>query len=236
MEKQRKVKILAIIALFVAVCGMTLGFAAFSKVLTIESKAIVVPDETKFSIVASGSSTDKTPGGEYNLIPTLVGFTSEEAAEYIELNTAKVINGEQTTISVNTSFFRPGQSAEYILYIHNVGEYDIYLKSMTFNNPEGTEMSKVCKPIEGEEIDPNKLEQICDEIKLKFYALKASQQGSFWMPIESNMTLTNEIDLFPGQSGMGKAVVEYGEGATPIDVPFTVEFSSIELLYSTNPA
>ena len=233
MERQRKYKIFSIVALVVAIAGMTLGFAAFSKVLTIESKATVMPDETKFSIVASGSATDKTPGGEYNLIPTLVGFNSEEEAEYTELNTAKVINGEQTTISINPSFFRPGQSAEYLLYIHNVGEYDIYLKSMTFNNLEGTEMSKVCKPLEGEEIDSDILEQVCAGINLTFYSRTLSNT---WMPVKSNMTLTNEIDLFPGEYGIGKAVVEYSEDATPIDVPFTVEFSSIELLYSTNPA
>ncbi len=50
MEKQRQTKVITIVALVVAVFGISLGFAAFSNILTISSSATVKPDALSFSV------------------------------------------------------------------------------------------------------------------------------------------------------------------------------------------
>ena len=50
MEKSRTSKIIAVVALVVAVLGLSLGFAAFSNTLTISSSATVSPDSGDFDI------------------------------------------------------------------------------------------------------------------------------------------------------------------------------------------
>ena len=54
MEKERQVKLLSIIALVVAITGMTLGFAAFSTTLNISSSATVTPNSSDFKINVYG--------------------------------------------------------------------------------------------------------------------------------------------------------------------------------------
>ena len=51
MEKTRQIKILSIVALVVAIAGMTLGFAAFSTTLSISSSATVTPNSDDFKVV-----------------------------------------------------------------------------------------------------------------------------------------------------------------------------------------
>ena len=58
MEKNKKTKTLAIIALIISILGLTLGFAAFSNTLTISSSATVSPDESDFNINVYGYTSD----------------------------------------------------------------------------------------------------------------------------------------------------------------------------------
>lgn len=57
MEKDRQVKVLSIIALLVAVVGMSLGFAAFSVTLNISSSATVKPSSDNFKLQIYGFGT-----------------------------------------------------------------------------------------------------------------------------------------------------------------------------------
>ena len=50
MEHNRKIKILSIVALVLAISAMTLGFAAFSTTLNISSSASVTPNSGDFSV------------------------------------------------------------------------------------------------------------------------------------------------------------------------------------------
>ena len=54
MEKNRQIKILSIVALVLAIAGMSLGFAAFSSTLTISSSATVTPNSNDFKVVVYG--------------------------------------------------------------------------------------------------------------------------------------------------------------------------------------
>ena len=55
MEKERHIKILSIIALVLAIAGMSLGFAAFSTTLNISSSASVTPNSDNFNIIFCNS-------------------------------------------------------------------------------------------------------------------------------------------------------------------------------------
>ena len=67
MEKNRKVQIIAIVALVVGVVGLSIGFAAFSSVLTIQTSATVTPDSSTMNVDFS-STEDKVEVAE--IIPT----------------------------------------------------------------------------------------------------------------------------------------------------------------------
>lgn len=58
MEKQRQMKLLSIVALVVAIIGMTLGFAAFSTTLSISSSATVTPNSEDFKISLYGMNDE----------------------------------------------------------------------------------------------------------------------------------------------------------------------------------
>ena len=57
MEKDRSGKIIAIVALFVAVVGLSLGFAAFTTSLTIDTAANVTSNSSNWNV---GFSVDGT--------------------------------------------------------------------------------------------------------------------------------------------------------------------------------
>ena len=63
MEKDRRVKVISIFALVIAITGMSLGFAAFSASLDLASNAFVSPDSATFNVKFSTSKDELI---EYN--------------------------------------------------------------------------------------------------------------------------------------------------------------------------
>ena len=63
MEKNRKVQIIAIVALVVGIVGLSIGFAAFSSVLNIQTSANVKPDSSTLNVDFS-SAEDKVEVAE----------------------------------------------------------------------------------------------------------------------------------------------------------------------------
>ena len=55
MERQRKYKVFSIIALMFAVIGLSIGFAAFQKILNVSSSAqVTLPSEDNFKLTLYG--------------------------------------------------------------------------------------------------------------------------------------------------------------------------------------
>ena len=50
MEKNRNAQVIAIVALVVAVLGLSVGFASFSNVLNIQASANVKPDSSTLNV------------------------------------------------------------------------------------------------------------------------------------------------------------------------------------------
>lgn len=58
MERNKKTKVIAIVALIIGVIGLSIGFAAFSSILNIQSSANVKPDNSTMNVIFS-SALDK---------------------------------------------------------------------------------------------------------------------------------------------------------------------------------
>ena len=105
--ESRSSKVVAIVALVVAVIGLGIGFAAFSSTLTISSSATVTPSANSLT----GSS----------ITPTTTGGATAEASSFTET----------TLTGSDAQFTAPGQSVKYSLYAYNAGEYLAYLNGVT---------------------------------------------------------------------------------------------------------
>ena len=105
MEKQRKIKVMSVVALIVAVLGLTVAFAALSQTLTINGAANV--NTATWDVhFANLTGPDITGTGASNSEPTL----------------------DATTIdNVNMSVTKPGDSVTYYFDIVNAGTIDAVL-------------------------------------------------------------------------------------------------------------
>ena len=131
MEKKRGNQVMAIAALFIAVIGLSLGFAAFSNTLNISSSATVTPAATNFDIDFSYANTGSTP--------TLTSTAANVSASPSTLTTVLgTINntpvGSPTIGEFKVDFTEPGQYVEYTFYTMNVGKLEGFLKQINFGS------------------------------------------------------------------------------------------------------
>lgn len=204
MEKQRKIKILSIIALVLAITGMTLGFAAFSTTLSISASAIVTPSSDDFKVVFSSSST----GVETNEIIPISG----EA-----LATSAKVNGLSLS-DIQVSFSEPGQAILYEFYIYNAGKYDAYITDVNFG-------SKTCVAEDG--TTESLMQQACDDIYLTVAGTNLSSV------IISESTVFHNFKLEPGESKWLEFGIQYPESGNRADGPFNISFDDVTFNVST---
>ena len=213
MEKQRNIKILSIIALIVAIAGMSLGFAAFSATLNISSSASVTPSSSNFSV-----------GFYPSEIPTLDDGVITPATSGGATGNNVTLSPASTTISgLKANFTEPGQTIEYSFYVGNEGEYDAYLRAINFLNVSGKTSNKVCTP--GTGTTASLVEATCEAIT---------------MTVEVNGTIATSTNtsisgntLAKGAFAEVKVTISYAENGARADGPFTVDFGGISLDYST---
>lgn len=121
-------KYIIVFALLISVAALSLGFAAFSSTLTIESEADVVGDPTKFNVSLSKSNSSVSTG---SVTPTVSGATGSAATL-----SANKIEGLKAT------FTDKGQSVKYSFYAYNAGQFIGYLNSVSIG-------TKTCTPVSG---------------------------------------------------------------------------------------
>lgn len=146
MEKKRGNQVMAIAALFIAVIGLSLGFAAFSNTLTISSSATVTPDASVFDVNFSSAATPTTTDA---VVPDKTHTGEEYAAgSYNETNftatNATITNepkseGSTTNASIGNlkvNFTEPGQTVTYSFYARNDGKLEAFLNDVLFTEVE----------------------------------------------------------------------------------------------------
>lgn len=140
MEKERGAKIIAIVALLIAVVGLTVGYAAYSSTLTINGNANVDPASWKVNFgYKTGDSLTGTINGHAteNTAPTLADTT---------------ISGFDVTLKA------PGDSVTYNFLIKNSGTLNARLANFTMG-------TLTCAPNEGSSISPENATKLCGELK-----------------------------------------------------------------------
>ena len=116
MEKERKIKLIAIAALIVAVLGLTIAFASLSQTLTINGTATL--DAAKWGIKFENLSSGKVEGD------AIINDTAIIAEDKITIN------------NIDISLKTPGASVTYTVDLVNEGTinaeiYSIEVPSLT---------------------------------------------------------------------------------------------------------
>lgn len=221
MEKQKRTNIVALLALVVAVVGLTFGYAALSKTLDITSNATVTPKQETFNIDFS-TATDSTSTSNMTV-------TATEGAG----GEATITNDSATTPSLSdltTTFTNIGQTVTYTFYARNVGEYDAWLKSVNFENP--TDASKFITCTAGAGTNADMVKNACDTIGISI------KVGSDEALTGTATYATSTHSLGAGDSEPIVVTVSY-KGDSNVtnsgraDGPFTVKFGKISLTYSS---
>ena len=217
MSKYRQVKILSVVALVVAIVGMSLGFAAFSATLNISSSAIVKPSSEDFKIVVSNSSTDYD---ENEIYPIVEGDASGSVMTFLN-------NGNKISANVDANFTEPGQAVKYKFYVHNIGEYDAHFK-VVFNEVDGTSLKKVCTIPQDSGASSDLVKLACEDINIFFRFAFYGQ----YIDVTDDMAFSDLILPKKYYTGV-ELIIEYPEGSTMVDGKFNVQFGDIEGTYST---
>lgn len=120
MERQSGTRVLAIIAIFIAVIGMTIGFASFSTILRIEGTGEVKGSNWTIEFA--------------DLEPAVTTGTAREKS-----GGTPTIQEDSTTISnYQVELMTPGDSISYTFKIKNRGTYDAEILAITMAGRTGT--------------------------------------------------------------------------------------------------
>lgn len=213
MDRDRSTKVIAIVALCVAVFGLSVGFAAFSNDLTIKSEATVKPNASDFDVNFSSSDTSETDGTV--TATSTAGVTAQDAT---------ISNADAPTISgINVGFTEPGQSAKYSFFAHNAGKYNAFLNNVTFKNAKDANANIACVAAEG--TNANMVASACQGI-----SIKVKVGTTTFVEPTPNIT-SHELPI--DQYEPVEVTIEYKTGAARADGDFQVNIGDIVLTYGS---
>lgn len=213
MDRDRSTKVIAIVALCVAVFGLSVGFAAFSNDLTIKSEATVKPNASDFDVNFSSSDTSETDGTV--TATSTAGVTAQDAT--INNATAPTISG------IKVEFTEPGQSAKYSFFAHNAGKYNAFLNNVTFKNAKDANTNIACVAAEG--TNANMVASACQGISIKV------KVGTTTFAEPTPTITSHELPI--DQYEPVEVTIEYKTGAARADGDFQVNIGDIVLTYGS---
>lgn len=210
MKKYNKnTKVLAIVALLVAVVGTSIAFAAFTASLTIKPSAEVTGDASKFNVgfsTASGSIKAGTVAG--SVLPDGSG-------------TAAGATLAATTISgLKANFTKETATATYSFYVHNAGAIGAYLTNVAFSKAKPT-----CTAKTGSTTNTTLLNAACSKVTIKVNVNDTDYSKT--------TAVTGAPVLAAGSSIPIKVTISAAAGSRTVDGDYTVDFGDITLTYSS---
>lgn len=215
MEKNRTGQIIAIFALVVGVVGLSIGFAAFSNVLKIQSSATVKPSSDTLNVDFSSSDTEVLTN---EIVPVAT------PSSVVSTN-AQIDNTNDPTISnLSATFTEPGQKVVYDFYAYNAGQLDAYLKSIVYSNVKDKTANKVCTAKEGTTDDL--VQKACNGISVKVKVGTEAETSSGIASISNHALAKTKAEKVT-------VTLEYAQDAERADGDFTVSFGDITLNYSS---
>ena len=227
-NKDRNARLMALAALLLGVLGLSMGFAAFSSTLRIESSAEVSPDGDIFNVDFSNNSSNIN---DDPIVPVLnptgvTGFTASNA-------TIDNDHGDAVIRNLHAVFTAPGQEVTYSFYTKNAGELKAYLKSVVFASLSGDSATKVCiAKTGGDHVATEALvNSACQGITLTITIGSESFTGTTLRNAFTNQTAH---DLNKNGSEQVQVRIAYETGSAIADGGFDVTFGDITLLYTSN--
>lgn len=213
MEKERKIKILSLVALIVAVLGLTVAFAALSQTLTINGTASV--NAAEWDIHFANLSEPVIEGDATSTKPTLSGTS---------------ITGYAATVT------KPGDSVVYEFDIVNAGTVDAIISEV--NKPtkyfKCVEVAQVSNDESCEPYDFNKDGYINASDTLEYYEM--INYGLYYVDTGKEVKKNDVLNV--GDTKRVKLVVEYNYDAdelpknnfTIVDEtnPITIEYVQVD--------
>lgn len=218
MEKNKnmdKWSLIVLIALLLSVTGVTLGFAAISRYIVIQSNTKVKLNESDFKV---NFSSDPNGVVENVIVPTTYP-SGVKATDAIIDN-----SGDESIIrNLSAEFDAPGQSVTYKFYSVNSGKYIAYLKSINFNNVSGETSNKICESTGN--ADQALVDRACEGIKISVKVGELNPAYSTVDNIEDHILLKEYSETII-------VTIEYEEDAVVANGDFNVKFGDIVLRYS----
>ena len=133
MERNGNGKIVAVVALVVAVVGLSLGFAAYSTSLRISTTADVKPNDSNWKV---GFSTDGTTIEDVSTARTKAGVNATTGTPALSGGSVDVTKYTIAQTSGQNAVLKTeaGSSVSYTLSILNKGSIPAYLDAVDFSN------------------------------------------------------------------------------------------------------
>lgn len=193
MEKERGIKLLAIVALLVSVIGLSVAYAAYSATLLISGTVTAKKSADAWNVhftALDGSST---------LTPTLTGHATVATAATLT---------DTTISSFNINFFAPGDSVKYEFKVNNTGAVDAKLSTIN----KGT---LSCAPKANGSATQTEADNLCNDLSLELTkspsgeitsgaTLASSTSESYQLTVtwnnDSTATISDDIVVTIGQS------------------------------------
>jgi len=212
-----KTKYFLVVGILLAVAGLTLGFAAFSNTLTIQSSATVTPDASTFSVKFSSSPNSVVEGG-------IAGNGAYESSTAIINN-----NGNPTLSNINVNWTDTVEFIVYSFYVYNNGEYDAYLNEIIFNNVDGSNKKVVCTIPDGAETTQSLVDQTCESL---YHGIAIVNQDTYeYLATPYDTETFSGIKLEKGSSYLVEFTL-YPPESLP-DGDLNVSYGDIEMVWSS---
>lgn len=241
MEKNNGGKIIAVVALVVAVASLSLGFAAFSSYLKIDTAANVTAGTGNWNV---GFSTDDTNVEDVSTPGTV---SANESGNPGELNVTKYTIAQKTNATLSTT---AGSSVSYNLSVINKGKINAYLDSVTFasepitcTNATGSSETLVSgEGVTGAGMTTSggNTSTISNTDCAKMFQVSLSLGGTAYTSTPASVTANT---ITPGNSTPVILTVSYKNDAAAnavagtLDGDIVVNIGSISVVYtSTNPS
>lgn len=235
MKSKRNEKLLAILALCVAVVGLTLGFAAFSNSLTISSSATVTPDASDFKLKMYGLPQNYNHNElniyESDIVPlslytstTTAGATLDSA---LGAELATIDNDTLTLKGIKAKFESPDEIVNYVVVLKNEGKYDAYGNMFNISLPSHT-----CTP--GEGTTKGLVDATCESITLTPYLgyLDESSSTVDWATQNHLIDDKGNIKIGVGEHAYLRIQIRY-DGTARADGPFDVKWDDFNFNFTS---
>ena len=214
MEKERGSKVIAIIALLIAVVGLSVGFAAYTSSLSISNTSATVgaaaADDFEVIFSTDGTSDDTTIA---NLLDSAVTDPVSGGPSAVLADGASMTG---TTISgLSATFTEPGQSVTYTFYAHNAGKFLAYLNSITIGE-------KTCTAKTG--TDQALVDTVCPALSMSVKVGKEAATGVSVADVDNHSLAIDGYETIT-------VTLTYGATEARADGDFTVNFGQITLVY-----